>query len=249
MESSVVRSVYRFSTAAALVLLAAGAEHSAQAYPLNPWGTITAKGAVALTPYLYVYNSGHDWYPYLYGSYGINDKVDVIAGVGFGLGSANGLDGLELYGRYFLRDEVALVAHLNYSGGSFSIAPEVDFVLSKGAFTFTGNLGVYPSFGGGGIDFGGYLAPEYALSDRFSLFLEVNPYIVRLPTDSDGDGTEDSKITATSVVLVPGVGFSLDEEGNHTMAVGVQITPPLTSNVVHDNLSLGVWYSTSFGGE
>lgn len=222
----------------------------AQAYPLNPWGAATPTRFVALTPYLYVYDLGSSYYPYLYASYGIVDGLDVIGGVGayleLGDGGGAGLSSVELMPRWFFSDQMGVALHLTGGGGALKVAPEFHGIFgSSDAFMLTLNAGFGTFVGEGGFSLGGpyaLIAPEYALSDRLSVFCEVNPSL------SMAEGV-DGMNTSWALTLVPGVGLTLDEEGSHTMAVGVQAGLVEGAGFGAESLSLGLWYSTGFGGE
>ncbi len=227
---------------------------SAAAYPLNPWGSQTAQGLVVLNPFLYVY-SGPSFYPIVYGLTGLSESSDIIVGAGgyvYVDGSGAGFDYVEVIPRYWLSDSVGLTLHLiyaapgsdSYGGNSLMVAPEVHGVLGGDSFGFTYNVGYRPWIGfgaGGGFQPGSVvalLAPEYNFSSQFSTFLEVNPSFAL----GDGGGL--------GLTLVPGVGFALDEDQTHTFAVGAQIdalSDP-AGDFLGNNVSLGMWYSTAFGG-
>lgn len=225
---------------------------SADAYPLNPWGGQTPQGYVAINPFLYVY-SGPSFYPILYGLTGLGESADIIVGAGgyFYKGAA-GVDYVEALPRYWVNDSLGLTLHLiyalpgsdSYGPNSLMLAPEVHGVLGGDSFAFTYNVGWRPWLGfgdSGGFDPGSVsalLAPEYNFSSQFSVFLEVDPSLAL----SNGGGL--------GLVLVPGVGFALDEEQTHTFAVGAQLDVLSDSggDFVGNNLSFGMWYSTGFGG-
>jgi hypothetical protein len=51
------------------------------------------------------------------------------------------------------------------------------------------------------------------------------------------------------VTLVPGVGFALEPDQINLFAVGLQVyVAPGQPFTAADNLSLGLWYSRTFGG-
>lgn len=237
-------------------LLLSGA---AAAYPLNPWGAQTPQGYVAVNPFLYVY-SGPSFYPILYGATGLSDSMDLIAGAGgyvYTGGGGGGFDYVEAIPRYWLSDTVGLTLHLiyaapssdSYAANAIMLAPEVHGVLGGDSFALTYNAGWRPwvGFGGGGFSPGevvAYLAPEYNFSSQFSLFLEVDPSFAL------GGGDAIKVGDRIGLLLVPGVGFALDEEQTHTFAVGAQIdalSDP-AGDFVGNNLSFGMWYATGFGG-
>ncbi|MFM7201456.1 MAG: hypothetical protein ACKO6N_11755 [Myxococcota bacterium] len=212
----------------------------AQAYPLNPWGSKTATGAVAINPFLYVYG-GPTLYPYFYGAYGINDKMDVWAGVGAALdGSGGGFGGLEIFPRYFVNENLGLVAHFFIGTDSIIPSPEVHYVQSWDKFALTVNAGWRPVVGYNGSFAPGtvnvILAPEYNISSQLSVFLEVDPVI-----GLDGSGV--------ALTLVPGIGFALDPEQTNTFAAGFQVAVAPGEFDPATALSFGIWYSRVFGGE
>lgn len=221
----------------------------AQAYPLNPWGGLTAKGGLAMTPFLYYYPTTLTFSPYLYLGYGLNENVDFIGGVGgtwdATLDPSEGvsLELATLYGRYFVNESVAVVGHVTYyPDGSLEVAPEVHFVKSWDKVALTANVGYFPSImgEGGGFDPGAvrvWLAPEYNFSEQCSVFLEINPALAL---------TGDAPL---SVQLVPGVGFSLDAEQSHVFSVGLQLNLAPGEAFSSDSVSLGMWYSHTIGGE
>lgn len=223
--------------AAGLLSLSAA---DAQAYPLNPWGSKTGTGVIAINPFLYVYG-GPSFYPYFYGAYGVNDKVDVWAGVGGAVeGGSVGFGGLELFPRYFVNENVGLVAHFFIGSDSIIPSPEVHYVQSWDKFALTVNAGWRPvvgyngSFSTGTIN--AIIAPEYNISSQLSLFLEIDPII-----GLDGSGL--------ALTLVPGVGFALDEDQTNTFAAGLQVVVAPGAFDPATALSFGIWYSRAFGGE
>lgn len=225
-----------------------------QAYPLNPWGVQTAQGSYVLNPFLYFYNKGKGVYPIVYGATGLGERMDVIAGVGgwtwLSGGLDGGLDGLEVMPRYFFNESMGVTVHLIYGlpGSStyvenqLTVAPEFHGVFGGDSLALTVNAGWRPTLGGGaGFQPGAvvaYLAPEYNFSSQFSLFLEIDPSF----TLGEGGGL--------GMLLVPGVGFALDPDQTHTFSVGVQVDPLSDSggDFLENNVSLGVWYATAFGG-
>lgn len=209
----------------------------ASAYPLNPWGVVTPAKTFVLNPFLYVYG-GPTLYPYLYGAYGFNDSIDVIAGIGAGIGGGVGLDGVVVYPRYFFAENMGVALFVGAGGGELGVGPEFHGVFGgDSSFQFTLNAGYHFNLGDGYnySEIIVYAVPEYYFSDQFSAFVEIDPVVAM------AGGT-----TATGVTLVPGVGFALDPEQTHSFAVGLQL--PVGDNMV-ENSSVGVWYATSFGGE
>lgn len=217
----------------------------AHAYPLNPWGGLTGKGALAVTPFLYYYPQA-TFSPYVYLGYGVSDKLDVMVGAGGTLDGAAGAGSFDLatvYGRYFLNESLGLVGHVTwYSGGALELAPEIHYVKSWDKLALTVNAGYYPSLllGGGGFDPGSvklWIAPEYTFSPQCSVFLEINPGLAL-------DGSN-----AVGLQVVPGVGFSLDADQSHVFSVGLQLDLSPGTSFSANSISAGVWYSHAFGGE
>lgn len=215
----------------------------ASAYPLNPWGVVTPAETFVLNPFLYVYG-GPTFSPYLYGSYGFNDSVDVIAGVGASVGGgASSFDGVVVYPRYFFNETMGVALYAAYGAGEIGVGPEFHGVFGgDSSFQFTLNAGYHFNRGEvSGVSYSYsdilvYAVPEYYVSDQLSFFLEIDPWVTMIPDV----GSE------TSVTLVPGVGFALDPEQTHSFAVGYQL--PVGDNMI-GNSSIGIWYATSFGGE
>ena len=235
---------------AGLVLTTALATPDAQAYPLNPWGSATDQGYLAITPFLYIYNHGTEYDPYVYANYGITEKFDVIGGVGGYVGSyGNGVEGgfglAEAFARYWFTDQIGLALRAGFDGNNLLIGPEIHSVLGgDSSFQFTINAGYRQALlnGAKGGVASALLAPEYYVSDTLSFFLEVDPSLTIGP---DGVG---GTATSTGLILVPGVGFALDPEGAMTMAVGLQADVSPGATFTKDSLSLGAWFSTGFGG-
>ena len=218
---------------------------TAHAYPLNPWGVGTPQGTLVLNPFLYAY-PGPDINLIPYALYGITDSVDVIGGVSVGYAGGGYFGGVEVIPRYFFADNMGLALHVLAGGGQVTFGPEFHGVFGGDSFALTLNAGYLPSivFGdAGGFSAGSVkalIAPEYNFSSQFSVFLEVDP------TYTLGE------YGGLGLVLVPGVGFALDEDQTHTFAVGLQVDNPQSkavSSFAQEKLSVGLWYSTAFGGE
>lgn len=91
--------------------------------------------------------------------------------------------------------------------------------------------------GAGGVGVGSVnaiLAPEFAITDRVSVFTEIDPSI-SLPT-----ATED---TSVAVTLVPGASAVIGAHKRWSTAVGVQV--PVTAPA---DWSAAGWVSVLFGG-
>lgn len=236
---------------AGLAFLALSAvSRPAAAYPLNPWGAHTPTGYVALNPFLYVY-SGPALYPIVYVSGGLTDQLDIIGGIaGYAYldGGGGGVDYLELMPRYFWNESMGVTVHLVYglpgSDGypdTLQVGPEFHGVFGGDTMALTLNAGWAPAVVfGSGFQTGSVFvkaAPEYNFSAKFSVFLEVDP-------------AYDLDASAFGLLLVPGVGFALDEDQTHTFSVGLQIdTADSGGDFVSNNLSVGLWYATGWGGE
>lgn len=225
-----------------LALLSSGAAH---AYPLNPWGALTPQGTVVVNPFLYAY-PGPDILLIPYGLYGVTDQIDVIGGVYLGYAGGPYFGGVEVLPRFFFAENMAVALHAVAGGGALTVGPEFHGVFGGDSLALTVNAGWLPVIGFG--DAGGFspgvvkalIAPEYNFSSQLSVFLEIDPTY----TLGEGGGL--------GLVVVPGVGFALDEDQTHTFAVGLQVDNPQVSAVdsfAKEKLSLGLWYSTAFGGE
>ncbi len=195
----------------------------ASASPINPWGAAVASGTVAATQYVYVY-PGDGVTALTYAQTGIGDSADLLVGGGFGTSDA-GVSGapFELLPRYWLTDSVAAAVHAYYAVGSSSamVGPEVDAVMSAGRFAFTMNAQWVLEVGAAGVGVGSVnaiLAPELVITDRVSVFTEIDPSI-GLPT-----ATND---TSVAVTLVPGVSAVIGAQKRWSAAVGVQV--PVTA--------------------
>jgi len=210
------------------------------AYPLSPWGAKLDNQTFNVTPYLYGYPGSRSIYPVVYLGYGISDRFDVYVG-----GAADiGLDPsyvspgeLELFPRYFFNDSWAVSLHAYWLPQvQVAAALEVHYNHFWDSLALTVNAGYAPTFDAdGNISAGSvfaYIAPEYYITERFSVFAEVNP------TFDLEDGL--------SVNLVPGVGIALDPEEVHTIALGLEL--PVQPFAL-EAMAIAAWYSTSFGGE
>lgn len=216
----------------------------ASAYPVNPWGVVTPAKTFVLNPFLYV-SRGPVFSPFLYGAYGFNDSIDIIAGAGASVGGgASSFDGVVAYPRYFFNESMGVALYAAAGGGEVGVGPEFHGVFGgDSSFQFTLNAGYHFAMGDGYSysDIVVYAAPEYYFSDQLSVFVEVNPTITM-------DGGE----MYTGVHVVPGVGFALDPEQVHSFSVGLHLPVVETISDNPDPVNngyLGVWYATSFGGE
>jgi len=236
-----MKAIFRMSLLTLSVVMgSAGLMNSqAQAYPLNPWGAAIPEKTIAINPFLYL-DAGPNVYPIFYAGYGISERFDVWAGAGAVVALnpvSAGWGALEVFPRFFIIPELALAAHVYYSpGSSLTLAPEVHFNKTWGNFALTINAGhrstrdqVTGTFSHGTI--AAIVAPEYYLSKRLSLFLEVDPIL----TFQEG--------VQASAILAPGVWFALDEDQKHSFALAVQLPVPFDANAI----SGGIWYSTTFG--
>jgi hypothetical protein len=214
-----------------LALLAA----TALAAPLNPWGSATAPGTALVNPYLYVYPDAMN--PLVYGAAGLSERVDVYVGVGEYLpvnGAAAGAGALEFFPRFFLDPSVAVAAHVYWTPGvdGAVVAPEVHLNHTWERFAITANAGWRPVLSTAGFSAGTVpliVAPEVRLTDRFSVYVEADP-------------TFSLTGAPVGIIVVPGVGASLDDPGHHGVSAGLQI-PVLPST---GPASLGVWYCFTF---
>jgi hypothetical protein len=197
----------------------------AQAGALNPWYGRLGDGDAAVTPYVYVMNDGAvDASVYVQSSFAKHFDLLVGAGGAMVPGAQGGFTKVDLMPRVFLTDTLgATVRTIVSADGSTTVAPEFHGVFARGSFTLATNIGY------GGQTAYGLFAPEYALSERVSVYVEVDPV---LPMDGEA-----------SLTTVPGVSLILDRNARHSCALGVQI-PTLTPEAP----SYGLWYSTSLGG-
>lgn len=218
---------------------------TAEAYPLNPWGSLLPSDKVTINPFVYVY-PGPFLYPYMYAGKGLTEKLDVWAGVGatIGLeGSGASRASIEVFPRYFVTEELGLSLHLTFVPGvGLTTAPEAHFVKTWDKFSLTVNASYKPQilFSGGGFDVGSVyaiIAPEWYFSEQFSAFLEVNA-----GTSLTGGGM--------ATQLVPGIWFALDPDQKHSFAIAAQVPILRVGEYGADfDYSAGIWYSTAFGGE
>ncbi|MEQ1566303.1 MAG: hypothetical protein ABMA64_11745 [Myxococcota bacterium] len=187
---------------------------TAVASPLNPWGSAIARDSAVFVPYLYVYPDGVS--QTVYGGVGLTDRADVT----FGAGAFVPFDGeaqssLELFPRYFVTPAVGLSPHLYWTPGTdrVTLAPELHLNHARGWFAGVVNLGWRPTFGADGPTAGTValiVAPELRITDRTSVFVEVDPTF-----SLEGD--------AAAMLVVPGFGTTLDPSGRHTVSIGLQV--------------------------
>ncbi len=199
------------------------------ASPLNPWGSATSAGSVLVNPYLYVYPEAVN--PIIYGSAGLTEKIDLYFGYGQLIPTDGpGVGSLEFMPRFFVVPQLALTPHVYWTPGVDGVvtAPEVHLNLSSSRFSFVANAGWRPVLSSSGFSTGTVAilaAPEIKLSDRFSVYVEVDPTVSLV-----GE--------ALAMQVVPGFGMTLDPEARHGLSVGLQI--PVLPAV--GPASLGLWY-------
>lgn len=209
---------------------------AALAAPLNPWGSATAPGTALINPYLYVYPDSTN--PIVYGAAGLSDRVDVFFGYGENLPTTGGGTGsLEFFPRFFLDPSVALAAHVYWTPGvdGVTLAPEVHVNHTWDKFAITANAGWRPVLGAPDFSAGTVpviVAPELRINPRFSFYVEADP------TFSLTGGE-------VGMLVVPGVGFTLDPAGHHSFSTGLQI--PVLPSV--GPASFGAWYCFTFPGK
>lgn len=212
-----------------LILLA-----SALAAPLNLFGGMMDGGAVAVAPTVYASASAVD--PLLYGSVGIGSKVDLTVGSGVSSSWTGTTDAgsLDAVARYALTDELVLAVHggMGFADDFASVGPELHWTRSFGSFDLTANAGWRAETTGGTSTVALGVAPEVWVSDRVSLFCEIDPSLALGP---DADPTP-------ALTVVPGFSANLTDDGAHALSFGVQI--PVGDPTAE--LSGGVWYSASF---
>lgn len=189
---------------------------AAHAGSLTAWGMALGQDSVAVMPFASADGAGT--FGQVYAAAGLGDRADVNVGVGSGFSWDGGSESsLELLPRAFVSDSFGLGAHLAWTPGSGGVivSPEVYGAWSTGRFTLGANAGWAPVLGLGGIA-GGELwavfAPEVFATDRLSFFCELDPLV---------------SVTAggAALTLVPGASASFDEDGAHSAAVGVGLTP------------------------
>ena len=207
---------------------------AALASPLNPWGSATPEGAAVLNPYVYVYPDAVN--PIVYGSVGLNDRIDLFFGYGQYIPTgaafnASSVGTLEVFPRFFVAPQLALAPHVYWTPGVDGViaAPEAHLNLAAGPFSFIANAGWRPVISSTGFSAGTVpvsLAPELKLGSWLSAYVEVDP------TFSLVDDP-------VSLLVVPGFGVTLDPKARHTASVGLQI-PVLPNDAP---ASLGFWYA------
>ena len=211
---------------------------AAFASPLNPWGSATAPGASVVNPYLYVYPDAIN--PIVYGSAGLSKRSDVYVGYGQLIPKAGAGEGsLEIFPRFFPVSALGLSPHLYWTPGSdsFILAPELHTSVSAGKFSFIANLNWKPIVSSGELSTGSVVllaAPEVKLSDRLSVYLEVDPTV----------SLEDDPF---ALVVVPGFGLTLDSEGRHSLSAGLQI--PVMPDVAPASLGLSYCFVIPADGD
>lgn len=244
-ESSRPSRLFIGALALGLTALTGVSESTADAYPLNPWGSLLPSDSVTINPFIYAY-PGPFLSPYLYAGKGLTEKLDVWAGVGADIGlegSGASLPSIEVFPRYFVTEELGLSLHLTFAlGEGLTTAPEVHFVKTWDKFSLTVNASYKPQilFDGTGFDVGSVyaiIAPEWYFSEQFSAFLEINA-----GTSLTGEGM--------ATQLVPGIWFALDPDQKHSFAIAAQVPILRVGEYGADfDYSAGIWYSTAFGGE
>lgn len=211
---------------AGLIGLVSALSSVAHAGALNPWYGRLGDGDAAITPYVYVLDGGAvDASVYVQTSFARHFDLLVGAGGSMVPSVGSAMSTVDLMPRVYINDNIGgtIRTKVSTTGGGVSVGPELHTVHKKGSFTFASNVGY--------VDRVAYalFAPEFSLSDRFSLFVEVNPTV-----EIGG---------AVALMAVPGFGLAIDKEARHTCALGLQV-PTLDP----DPLSVGLWYSTSIGG-
>lgn len=206
---------------------------TASAAPLNPWGAATPPGEALVSPYVSLGPDAIDGN--VFGAVGLAERLDLHVGLGSHLpreGTAYGM--LEVLPRYFLVPQVALAPHVFWTPGADALVPaaEVHVDVATGRFSLVANVGWHPVVASSGASLGSLTllaAPEVRLSERFSVYVEVDPTLSLV-----GD--------PLALTLVPGFGMGLDPGARHGVSVGLQI--PTLPEVAP--ASLGFWYCFTF---
>lgn len=229
-----------FAPAALTLLGSLALSAPAAASPINPWGVEVGKGVFAVTPFLFA-DQNPGAHPYLYGQYGVSDKVELLAGVGATVAPTVSFDSVEVMPRYFFSDTTGVALHLKYTTGASDVmvAPEWHGVYPAGPLTLSVNAGWGPMLGSEGFAAGtayAYVAPEWYFTKASSVFVEVDPTV-------DLNRYDEAHPDRVALSVVPGVSTSI--AGRHFFAVGVSV--PVTG-FDPSAIYAGGWYSIAFGG-
>jgi len=206
------------------VTVCAALTSSATAAPLNPWAGATSAGTVLPTQYVYAGRGGASTSTYL--GIGFTDHIDVITGAGVAFEQEElAFGGAEVIPRFCVTEGACFAARVASDLDRLEVGPELHTAWSKGIFAFTGNFAWRTVYEDSSVGMA-IIAPEVFVSERLSLFTEINPSIDFLSSQA-------------SVSLVPGASLTFGKDSNHSVAVGLDVAegaPPM----------FGAWYGTGF---
>ncbi len=189
---------------------------TAAASPLNPWGSLAPEGTTTVAPYVYASASAVS--STLYASRGVHRLGDVYAGVGFVHESSGATRVLvEAFPRFGVGSQTAIVPHVVWGSAAAdrSAGAEIHTWGGKGPLSWVVNLmwrtPLDPQAPSPGT-LSAALAPEVSLTERVSMFIEVDPSIAL-------------ETSATDVLVVQGASVVLGSERAHTAVVALQWSP------------------------
>jgi len=206
----------------AVILLAT----AAFADPLNAWPGAAGAGESAIAPSVVASSGSTEGSMTV--TQGLGNGVEMNAG--FGYANAPGSGSLALTPRVFVIDQLGFAADASMDeAGGWSVGPAVHGVFEGDNATIIANIG-WQHTDADTDEVALTIAPEYGFTNRLSVYMEVSPSV-------------DLVESLPALELVPGVGISLDREGNHALSMGVGIPTGAPEEAYG-----GIWYAAGFMG-
>ena len=203
-------------------------------YAFNPWGGITGKNTLGVTPFFYVNSNPNSISSNLFINYGWSEKGDIFIDVlplslspSFGYGDITVMPRYEIIGDLIL----ALPLYIPTSGGNFGADVAVHYnKFVKDNVQIQINVGYSLPLNGGIGSVYSFIAGDYYFSNYFGIYGEFDP-------------SYDFDNKTSGLGFIPGVFIAFDKDQTHSISVGV--LSDISNGFVFNGI--GMWYYTSFG--
>jgi len=186
------------------------------AAPLNAAQGTQSEGTIAVIPGMAVGTDGS-----MAASTGFASALGERGDLNLGVGASGMINGdtawspaISLMPRFFPTESVGFGPMIGVDGGDLSLGAVGFFVVEKGGFVLTTNIGWANSFADEETRAGevfAFVSPEVVFNDHFTIFAEVHPV---LPT---------AVAEEFSVEVIPGASATFGSDDQFTAALGVQI--------------------------
>ncbi len=203
-------------------------------YAFNPWGGITGKNVMGITPFLYFTDDFKSISSDFFINYGWSEKGDIFVDVlPLSIAPSFGYGIITVMPRYEVWSDIifAVPLYINVHDGSVSgdVALHYNkFLNEKIQFQFNGGYSI-PTHGGKGSVYS-FAALDYYVDNYLGFYVEIDP-------------SYDFDVSIFDVGIVPGIYIAFDKDQKHSVSIGFLNS---FSSGEFEFYGIGMWYYTFF---